>query len=51
MYYQVFFFEKTTNNITDELNSAAMDFKSNAQQVRKQMWWKDFKMKLILGGM
>lgn len=41
---------ESLNTKTDVLQDSAMQFKKGANEVRKQMWWKDFKMKLILGG-
>ncbi|RKO87337.1 hypothetical protein BDK51DRAFT_19634, partial [Blyttiomyces helicus] len=32
----------------DDLQNSSMQFKRGASKVRKQMWWKDMKMKLIL---
>ncbi|TPX63571.1 hypothetical protein CcCBS67573_g08646 [Chytriomyces confervae] len=37
-------------NKTDDLQQSAMQFKKGASAVRKEMWWKDMKMKMILGG-
>ncbi|KAI9106006.1 synaptobrevin [Phlyctochytrium arcticum] len=33
---------------TDDLQNSSLQFKRGANRVRKQMWWKDMKMKLIL---
>lgn len=33
---------------TDNLASSASQFRSGANRVRKQMWWKDMKMRLCL---
>lgn len=33
---------------TDNLAVAAKDFQRGASRVRKQMWWKDMKMRLCL---
>ncbi|KAJ3306209.1 hypothetical protein HDU76_004873 [Blyttiomyces sp. JEL0837] len=41
---------ETLNNKTENLQESSLQFKKGANAVRKQMWWKDFKMKLILGG-
>ncbi|KAJ3190264.1 SNAP receptor, synaptobrevin [Gaertneriomyces sp. JEL0708] len=40
----------TLQNKTDDLQTSSLQFKRGANRVRKQMWWKDMKMKLILGG-
>ncbi|KAJ3208502.1 hypothetical protein HDU67_006694 [Dinochytrium kinnereticum] len=40
----------TLQNKTEDLQSSSQQFRKGASAVRKQMWWKDFKMKLILGG-
>ncbi|TPX72712.1 hypothetical protein SpCBS45565_g00241 [Spizellomyces sp. 'palustris'] len=40
----------TLQNKTDDLQNSSLQFKRGANRVRKQMWWKDMKMKLILGG-
>ncbi|KAJ3128380.1 SNAP receptor, synaptobrevin [Nowakowskiella sp. JEL0407] len=37
-------------NKTDDLQNSSQQFRRGASRVRKQMWWKDMKMKLILGG-
>ncbi|KAI9350938.1 synaptobrevin [Obelidium mucronatum] len=37
-------------NKTDDLANSSLQFKRGASDVRKAMWWKDTKMKLILGG-
>lgn len=37
-------------NKTDDLQNNSLQFKRGANKVRKMMWWKDMKMKLILGG-
>ncbi|KAJ3231820.1 hypothetical protein HDU81_003512 [Chytriomyces hyalinus] len=37
-------------NKTEDLQQSAMQFKKGASAVRKEMWWKDMKMKMILGG-
>ena len=34
---------------TDDLQQGALQFKRGATKVRKQMWWKDFKLKMIIG--
>ncbi|TPX59688.1 hypothetical protein PhCBS80983_g02261 [Powellomyces hirtus] len=39
----------TLQNKTDDLQNSSLQFKRGANRVRKQMWWKDMKMKLILG--
>jgi vesicle-associated membrane protein 4 len=33
---------------TDNLAVSAQGFRRGANRVRKQMWWKDFKMKICL---
>ncbi|KAI8084733.1 synaptobrevin-domain-containing protein [Halteromyces radiatus] len=33
----------------EDLNATAGNFKRGANQVRKRMWWKDFKWKIIIG--
>ncbi|KAL3897499.1 MAG: hypothetical protein SGCHY_003375 [Lobulomycetales sp.] len=33
---------------TDDLQQGAMQFKKGATKVRKQMWWKDMKLKMII---
>ncbi|KAI8844218.1 synaptobrevin [Chytridium lagenaria] len=40
----------TLQNKTEDLQSSSQQFRKGASAVRKQMWWKDLKMKLILGG-
>ena len=35
---------------TEDLQSSSLQFKRGANQVRKEMWWKDMKLKLIIGG-
>ncbi|KAI8615081.1 synaptobrevin [Chytriomyces sp. MP71] len=35
---------------TEGLQQSALQFKKGASDVRKAMWWKDMKMKMILGG-
>ncbi|KAI8810248.1 synaptobrevin, partial [Cladochytrium replicatum] len=40
----------TLQNKTEDLQNSSMQFRRGASRVRKQMWWKDMKMKLILGG-
>ncbi|KAJ3094279.1 hypothetical protein HDU96_001749 [Phlyctochytrium bullatum] len=40
----------TLQNKTEDLQNSSQQFRKGASAVRKQMWWKDFKMKLILGG-
>ncbi|KAJ3021562.1 hypothetical protein HKX48_008229 [Thoreauomyces humboldtii] len=41
---------ETLNSKTDDLQNSSLQFKRGANRVRKQMWWKDMKLKLILGG-
>ncbi|ODN81309.1 vesicle-associated membrane protein 4 [Cryptococcus wingfieldii CBS 7118] len=36
-------------NKTDELAVSARGFKTSASNVRRQMWWKDMKMRVIIG--
>ncbi|KAJ3137927.1 hypothetical protein HK100_000225 [Physocladia obscura] len=38
------------NAKAEDLSSSSAQFKKGASEVRKAMWWKDMKMKLILGG-
>ncbi|KAJ3355714.1 hypothetical protein HDU83_002719 [Entophlyctis luteolus] len=38
------------NTKAEDLSASSMQFKKGASDVRKAMWWKDMKMKLILGG-
>ncbi|KAJ3041501.1 hypothetical protein HDV00_009297 [Rhizophlyctis rosea] len=33
---------------TEDLQASSMQFRKGASKVRRQMWWKDVKMKLIL---
>ncbi|TPX64895.1 hypothetical protein SpCBS45565_g05545 [Spizellomyces sp. 'palustris'] len=40
----------TLQDKTEDLQNSSLQFKRGANRVRKQMWWKDMKMKLILGG-
>ncbi|TPX66570.1 hypothetical protein SpCBS45565_g04391 [Spizellomyces sp. 'palustris'] len=35
-------------NKTDDLQQGALQFKRGATKVRRQMWWKDLKLKLII---
>jgi len=35
-------------NKTDNLADSALGFRRGANRVRKQMWWKDMKMRLCL---
>ncbi|KAJ3205602.1 hypothetical protein HK099_000759 [Clydaea vesicula] len=35
---------------TDDLQQGALQFKKGATKVRKQMWWKDLKLKLVIAG-
>ncbi|KAI9343883.1 synaptobrevin-domain-containing protein [Zopfochytrium polystomum] len=41
---------ESLNTKTEDLQNSSLQFKKGANEVRKQMWWKDFKMKMILGG-
>ncbi|KAI8867132.1 synaptobrevin, partial [Ramicandelaber brevisporus] len=34
---------------TENLSSSARDFNEGTRRVRRQMWWKDMKMKIIIG--
>ncbi|CAO3587257.1 unnamed protein product [Absidia cylindrospora] len=34
---------------TEDLNATAGNFKRGANQVRRRMWWKDLKWKIIIG--
>ncbi|KAK1837120.1 synaptobrevin [Podospora conica] len=36
-------------NKTDDLAASAQGFRRGANRVRKQMWWKDMKMRIWLG--
>ncbi|KAJ1651901.1 Vesicle membrane receptor protein (v-SNARE) [Dispira simplex] len=33
---------------TDDMNEGARQFRKGAARVRKQMWWKDMKLKIII---
>ncbi|RKP36195.1 synaptobrevin-domain-containing protein [Dimargaris cristalligena] len=33
---------------TDDMNEGARQFRKGASRVRKQMWWKDMKLKIII---
>jgi vesicle-associated membrane protein 4 len=35
---------------SEDLQNSSLQFKRGANQVRKEMWWKDMKLKLIIGG-
>ncbi|KAI9207244.1 synaptobrevin [Polychytrium aggregatum] len=39
---------ETLQNKTDDLQQGALQFKRGATKVRSQMWWKDFKLKIII---
>ncbi|KAI9209085.1 synaptobrevin [Polychytrium aggregatum] len=39
----------TLQTKTDDLQNSSSQFRKGASAVRKQMWWKDMKMKIILG--
>lgn len=41
---------ETLQTKTDDLQHGALQFKKGANTARKQMWWKDMKMKMILAG-
>ncbi|KAI9018966.1 vesicle-associated membrane protein 1 [Hyaloraphidium curvatum] len=34
---------------TDDLQQSSLQFKRGANAVRKEMWWRDMKLKIILG--
>ncbi|KAJ1535001.1 hypothetical protein HK405_015861 [Cladochytrium tenue] len=38
----------TLNERTDELQNSSMQFNKNAKQVRKAMFWKDIKTRILL---
>lgn len=40
----------TLQNKSEDLQNSSLQFKRGANQVRKEMWWKDMKLKLIIGG-
>ncbi|KAJ9073925.1 Vesicle membrane receptor protein (v-SNARE) [Entomophthora muscae] len=40
---------ETLNDKADALNDNSMQFKRGANKVRKAMWWKDLKLKIIIG--
>ncbi|KAL2912626.1 hypothetical protein HK105_207842 [Polyrhizophydium stewartii] len=37
-------------NKTEDLQNSSLQFKRGANKVRREMWWKDLKLKLIIGG-
>ncbi|KAJ3007943.1 hypothetical protein HKX48_008863 [Thoreauomyces humboldtii] len=39
---------ESLQNKTDDLQQGALQFKRGATKVRRQMWWKDLKLKLII---
>lgn len=39
----------TLQDKTDNLAESAQGFRRGANRVRKQMWWKDMKMRVIIG--
>ncbi|PVU86126.1 hypothetical protein BB559_006022 [Furculomyces boomerangus] len=39
----------TLQTKTEELNEGARQFRRGATQVRKKMWWRDMKLKIIIG--
>ncbi|KAJ3417224.1 hypothetical protein HDV05_006430 [Chytridiales sp. JEL 0842] len=41
---------ETLQNKTEDLQNSSSQFQRGATAIRKEMWWKDMKMKLILGG-
>ncbi len=41
---------ETLQTKTDDLQAGALQFKRGAVSARKQMWWKNMKMQLIIGG-
>ncbi|KAK9764941.1 Vesicle membrane receptor protein (v-SNARE) [Basidiobolus ranarum] len=38
----------TLNDKAEDLESGALQFRRGANRVRKNMWWKNFKLKLII---
>ncbi len=34
---------------TDDLQQSSMQFRRGANRVRRQMWWRDMKVKLLIG--
>ncbi|KAK9767747.1 Vesicle membrane receptor protein (v-SNARE) [Basidiobolus ranarum] len=38
----------TLNNKAEDLESGALQFRRGANKVRKNMWWKNFKLQLII---
>lgn len=40
---------ETLQSKTDDLQNSSAQFKRGANKVRKQMWWKNMKMNLIIG--
>ncbi|KAL3899438.1 MAG: hypothetical protein SGCHY_002051 [Lobulomycetales sp.] len=39
----------TLQNKTDNLQNSSAQFKRGASRVRKQMWWKNMKLNMIIG--
>ncbi|TPX34105.1 hypothetical protein SeMB42_g07378 [Synchytrium endobioticum] len=39
---------ESLQNKTDDLQQGALQFKKGATKVRRQMWWKDLKLKIII---
>ncbi|TPX33880.1 hypothetical protein SmJEL517_g03339 [Synchytrium microbalum] len=39
---------ESLQNKTDDLQQGALQFKRGATKVRRQMWWKDLKLKIII---
>eukprot|EP00834_Sanchytrium_tribonematis_P006090 NODE_418_length_7796_cov_0.461868.p11 type:complete len:100 gc:universal NODE_418_length_7796_cov_0.461868:5563-5264(-) len=37
-------------NKTESLQESSMQFRRGANRVRRQMWWRDMKVKLLIGG-
>ncbi|ORX77838.1 synaptobrevin, partial [Basidiobolus meristosporus CBS 931.73] len=38
----------TLNNKAEDLENGALQFRRGANRVRKNMWWKNFRLKLII---
>lgn len=41
---------ESLQNKTEDLQNSSLQFKRGANQVRREVWWKDMKLKLIIGG-
>ncbi|KAJ3152744.1 hypothetical protein HDU86_005501 [Geranomyces michiganensis] len=39
---------ESLQNKTDDLQQGALQFKRGATKVRRQMWWKDLKLKIVI---